>query len=73
MFNSIIRAEERALLKRVQEEYDITVSVINIQRQLNREFSDDNNISESEIVSIKFVERRRIAEIALSDPSAFAD
>jgi hypothetical protein len=74
MLNSTIRAEERALLKRVQEEYDVTAPVIAIQRQLNGEFSDDEDItSESETVQIKFVERRRIAEAALSDPSTFAD
>jgi hypothetical protein len=74
MLNSTIRAEERALLKRVQEEYDITVPMIAIQRQLNGEFLDDEDItSESETVQIKFVERRRIAEAALSDPLTFAD
>jgi hypothetical protein len=74
MLNSTIRAEERALLKRVQEEYDVTAPVIAIQRQLNGEFSDDeDSTSESETVQIKFVERRRIAEAALSDSSTFAD
>jgi hypothetical protein len=53
ILNSIIRAEERALLKRVQDEYDITAPVIDIQRQLNREFSDDDNdTSEAEKVQI---------------------
>jgi hypothetical protein len=70
MLNSAIRAEERALLKRIQEEYDVTAPVIDIQRQVNGAFSDDDNAtSESETVQIKFVERRRIAEAALSDPS----
>jgi hypothetical protein len=61
------------LLKRVQEKYDVTAPVIKIQRQLNEEFSDDDDISESETVQMKFVERRRIAEAVLSDPSTFAD
>jgi Protein of unknown function (DUF3435) len=53
ILNSTIRAEERALLKRVQDEYDITAPVIDIQRQLNREFSDDDNdTSEAEKVQI---------------------
>jgi hypothetical protein len=74
MLNSTIRAEGRALLKRVQEEYDVTVPVIAIQRQLNGDFSDDEDTtSESETAQIKFVERRRIAEAALSDLSTFAD
>jgi hypothetical protein len=51
----------------------MTVPVIEIQRQLNEEFSNNNNISESETVQIKFVERRRIAEAALNDLSSFTD
>ena len=39
--------------------------MIDIQRQLNGDFSDDEDT--------KLVERRRIAEAALSDPSTFAD
>jgi hypothetical protein len=31
--NSIIRAEERVLLKRIQGEYDATTPVLEIQRQ----------------------------------------
>lgn len=74
MLNSTIRAEERALLKQVQEEYDVAAPVIDIQRQLNGEFSDDEDAtSASETVQIKCVERRRIAEAAFSDPSTFAD
>ena len=74
MLNSTIRAEERALLKQVQEKYDAAAPVIDIQRQLNENVpDDDDDISDSETVQIKFVERRRIAEAALSDPSAFAD
>jgi Protein of unknown function (DUF3435) len=74
MLNSTIRAEERALLKRDQEEYDVTAPVIDIQRQLNGEFSDDDgDTSEAEKVQTKFIERRRIVEAALSDPSAFED
>jgi hypothetical protein len=45
MLNSTVRAEERTLLKRVQEKYDVTALVIVIQRQLNGEFSDDKNIT----------------------------
>jgi hypothetical protein len=71
--DSIIRAEERALLKRIQEEYDIIAPMIDIQRQLDGEdLSDDDDTSESVAVSLKFVERRRIAEAALCDPSTFA-
>jgi hypothetical protein len=52
--NSTIRAEERALLKRTQGEYDATTPVLEIQRQLDGEVSDDEDaISESESVSIK--------------------
>ena len=41
---------------------------------MNGEFSDDNDdISESEIVPIKFVERRRIIETILSNLLIFAD
>jgi hypothetical protein len=50
MLNSIIRVEERALLKRVQEKYNVTAPVIKIQRQLNEEFSNNNDISEPETV-----------------------
>jgi hypothetical protein len=74
MLNSTIRTEERALMKRIQKEYNVTAPVIAIQRQLNGEFSnDEDTTSESEIIQIKFVERRRIAEAALSDPSTFPD
>jgi hypothetical protein len=73
ILNSAIRAEERALLKRIQEEYDTTAPMIDIQRQLNGEdSSDDEDISEPETVPLKFVERCRIAEAALCDPSTFA-
>jgi hypothetical protein len=42
--------------------------VIDIQRQLNREFLEDEDVvSELEIVEIKFTERRRIVEAVLSD------
>ena len=73
ILNSAIRAEKRALLRRIQEEYDTTAPMIDIQRQLNGEdSSDDEDISEPETVPLKFVERCRIAEAALCDPSAFA-
>jgi hypothetical protein len=74
MLNSTVRAEERTLLKRVQEKYDVTALVIVIQRQLNGEFSDDKDIiSEFETVQIKFIERRRIVKVALSDLLIFVD
>jgi Protein of unknown function (DUF3435) len=71
--NSTIRAEERALLKRIQEEYDDTTPMLDIQLQLNGEVPlDEDSNSESEAVLLKFAERRRIAEVALTDPSTFA-
>lgn len=73
--NSTIRAEERAFLKRIQGEYDATAPVIDIQRQLNGELSDDDynddNTTKSVTVQVKFVERRRIAEASLCDSSSF--
>ena len=74
LLNSTIRAEERAMRKRIQEEYDEIAPVLAIQQQLNGEDSDDEvKISETEMDQIRLVERRRIAEVALSDPSTFAD
>jgi Protein of unknown function (DUF3435) len=73
--NSTIRAEERALLGRIQEEYDATAPVNDIQKQLNGELSDDDDddaASEFVSVHLTFVERRRLADASLSDPSTFA-
>jgi Protein of unknown function (DUF3435) len=73
--NSTIRAEERAMLRRIQQDYDATAPVNDIQQQLNGELSDDDDDddqSESPIVQLKFVERQRIAEASLCDPSTFA-
>jgi Protein of unknown function (DUF3435) len=71
--NSTIRAEERAFLQQIQKEYDVTAPVIDIQRQLNGELSDDDDddTSGSVTIQLKFVERRRIAEASLCDPSTF--
>jgi uncharacterized protein DUF3435 len=70
---STIRAEERALLERIKRDYDATAPIIDIQRQLDGEdSSDDDDISESVTVPLQFVERHRLAEAALCDPSALA-
>jgi hypothetical protein len=74
MLNNAIRAEERALLKQIQEEYNATAPVVAIQQQLNGESpADEDGASETEPVRIRLVERRRIAEAALSDPPTFTD
>jgi hypothetical protein len=74
LLNSTIRAEERAMLKQIQEEYDEIAPVLAIQQQLNGEVSDDEvKTSETEMDQIRLIERRLIAEVALSDPSKFAD
>ena len=41
--NSTIRAKERALSKQIQDGCDATAPIIDIQRQLKREVSDDEN------------------------------
>ncbi|OXV10984.1 hypothetical protein Egran_01255 [Elaphomyces granulatus] len=46
---STIRAEEHALLKRIQEEYDATAPVAEIQRQLNEELLDEDDTPDSVI------------------------
>jgi hypothetical protein len=62
------------MLKRIQEEYNKIAPVLAIQQQLNGEDSDDEfKISETEVDQIRLVERRLIAEVALSDLSTFAD
>jgi hypothetical protein len=72
MLSSSIRAEERALLKQIQEEYDVTAPVDEIQRQMRGQSSDRKEATpEPETITIKFAERRRIAEAALSNPSKF--
>ena len=46
--------------------------MLDIQLQLNGEVPlDEDSISESEAVPLKFAERRQIAEVALTDPSTF--
>ncbi|QKX63180.1 uncharacterized protein TRUGW13939_10349 [Talaromyces rugulosus] len=70
--DSTIRATERALLKRAQEDYDTVAPVLAIQRQLNGEITDDEDDSlEIEMTEIRLAERRQIAEVALRDPSTF--
>lgn len=72
ILNGTIRAEERALLKRAQKEYDTTTPVIAIQRQLNSESSDDEDgASGPEPVQFEFAERRRITAAVVSDSSEF--
>jgi hypothetical protein len=78
--NSAIRAEKRALIARIQTDYNIIASGIIIQKQLNGKLSgdnnnndkDDNDVSEIIIISLKFVERRRLTETLLRDLSIFA-
>jgi len=70
--NSTIRTHERALLRQIQEEYDINAPVANIQRQISGDFSDCPEAIPAEEAMIKIPERRRIAEAAVSDPSRFS-
>jgi hypothetical protein len=70
--DSTIRAAERALLKRVQEDYNTVAPVLAIQQQLNGEITDDEDDAlEIEMADIRLVEQRQIAEVALRDPSTF--
>lgn len=49
--------------------------MIDLQRQLDGEVEsgdDDDDIAELETVPLRFVERRRIAQAAICDPSTFA-
>jgi hypothetical protein len=72
MLSSSIRAQERALLKQIQEEYDVTAPVDEIQRQMRGQSSEREVATpEPETIRIKFAERRRIAEAALTNPSRF--
>ncbi|KAE8547698.1 hypothetical protein EYB25_009491 [Talaromyces marneffei] len=73
-----IRKKERALLKRIQEEYDLNAPVLAIQQQLNGEQSDDDNDDDkggipTETVPIRIAKRRYIAECAVRDPSVLHD
>ncbi|EED12757.1 conserved hypothetical protein [Talaromyces stipitatus ATCC 10500] len=73
-----IRKKERALLKRIQEEYDLNAPVLAIQQQLNGEQSDDDDDDDkggipTETVPIRIAERRYIAECAVRDPSVLRD
>ena len=63
--NTAIRAEERELLKRIQEEYDTAAPIADIQRQLNGDLLDDD--ASDSVIQLKFVERHRIAEALLCD------
>ncbi|KAL9615712.1 MAG: hypothetical protein Q9160_009317 [Pyrenula sp. 1 TL-2023] len=66
--NAATRAEERALLKRIQSEYDRTAPILAIQRQLNGAVSEDEHKDiESTSLLIRFPERQRIAEATLID------
>lgn len=69
--NSTVRTQERALLRHIQEEYDITAPVVNIQRQIQGDLSDCKEPILAEEAMIKIPERRRIAEAAVSDPARF--
>lgn len=40
VINSTIRTQERALLRQIQEEYDINAAVVNIQRQIRGDLPD---------------------------------
>ena len=72
LLNSTVRAEERALLKRIQEEYDKRAPVEAIQMQINRpSVVQCQSIAGTE-AQIRIPERRRLAEAALSDPGRFA-
>jgi hypothetical protein len=74
-----IRKKERALLKRIQEEYDLNAPVLAIQQQLNGEQSDDDDnddvkeVGPADVESIRIAERRYIAECAVRDPSMLQD
>ncbi|KAH8695666.1 hypothetical protein BGW36DRAFT_398826 [Talaromyces proteolyticus] len=72
--DSAIRAEEQALLKRIQQEYDAVAPMSAIQRQLNGEVSeDDDDPFRIEMAEIRLVERCQIAEVAMREPSTFSD
>jgi hypothetical protein len=61
LLSSTIRAEERALLKRIREEYDVAAPVLAIQQQLNKEMSDDEGgATEMETIHIWLIERSHI-------------
>jgi hypothetical protein len=73
-----IRTKERALLKRIQEEYDLNAPVLAIQQQLNGEQPDDDDDDDKEnapaqTAPIRIAERRYIAECAVRDPSVLHD
>ncbi|KIW36296.1 hypothetical protein, variant 3 [Exophiala oligosperma] len=72
MVNSTIRAEERALLKCSQREYDETAPVEAIQQQIKGISAEGQDLApESDSTQIKIPERRQIAEAAMSDPAVF--
>ena len=51
MLNATIRTEERALLKRGQEECDITATVDDIQRQVDEGFSENEAVTSRSIMT----------------------
>lgn len=72
MVNSTIRAEERALLKCIQRQYDESAPVEAIQLQIIGTSAEGQELtSESTPMQIKIPERRQIAEAAMSDPAIF--
>ncbi|KAJ9601852.1 hypothetical protein H2200_013661 [Cladophialophora chaetospira] len=72
LINSTIRAEERALLKRIQDKYDKTAPVEAIQLQINPHPVVQDASNTTPEAEIRILERRRLAEAALSDPGRFA-
>ncbi|KAJ9609280.1 hypothetical protein H2204_015587 [Knufia peltigerae] len=72
MVNSTIRAEERALLKGIQRQYDETAPIEAIQRQIKGTLAEGHELaSGSTPTQIQILERRQIAEAAMSDPAVF--
>jgi hypothetical protein len=74
-----IRKKERALLKQIQEEYDLNAPVLAIQQQLNGDQCDDDDDDDdkenapAQTTPIRIAERRYIAECAVRDPSVLHD
>ncbi|KIW36703.1 uncharacterized protein PV06_11112 [Exophiala oligosperma] len=72
MVNSTIRAEERALLKCSQRQYDETAPIEAIQRQIKGTSAEGQELApESDSTQIKIPDRRQIAEAAMSDSAVF--
>jgi hypothetical protein len=74
-----IRKKERALLKQIQEEYDLIAPVLAIQQQLNGDQCDDDDDDDdkentpTQTAPIRIAERRYIAECAVRNPSVLHD